>query len=398
MRKKSSILLSFMLVLALVLTACSGQGGSNNNNPTTAPTGGASAGLGAEVKIGAVLPMTGDVATFGKSSKQGLDLLIEQYNANGGINGSKIVLVVEDDENKPESGVAALQKLINNDKVVGVVGSVASKVTLAMAPVATQSKVPMVSSSSTNPGVTALAGNEYAFRACFIDPFQGTVIAKFASETLKAKTAAVLYDVANDYTVGLAEFFTAAFEAAGGKVVSSQSYNTGDTDFNAQLTTIKPLNPDVLILTDYYQTVGLIAKQARNLGITGTFLGGDGWDSPDLVTIAGDSIEGGYFSNHYSSEDTSPEVTQFLNDYKAKYNETPDALAALAYDAGKMLLEAIKKANSTDGAAIVEALKATDMTSVTGTIKLDENRNPVKPAVMIQIKDGKQAFASKVNP
>lgn len=387
-RKRFILMIAVIFVLSLVLSACSSKksssSGSNSNSN--------------EIVIGAVLPITGDVPTFGKSTKNGIELAVEQYNNAGGINGKKIKLVIQDDENKPESGVAALQKLVDENHVVGVLGSVASKVTLAMAPVATQYKIPMVTGSSTNTKVTSLAGNEFAFRACFIDPFQGKVIAKYSFDTLKAKTAAVIYDVGNDYAVGLAENFKSSFEAAGGKVLSMQTYNAGDQDFNAQLTNIKKLSPDVLIMTDYYQTVGLIAKQARQLGIKSTFLGGDGWDSPDLVKIAGDAINGGYFSNHYSSDDTSTEVVQFLKDYKAKYNETPDALAALGYDAAKMLFEAIKNAKSTDGEAIRQALLKTDLTSVTGHIKLDANRDPIKPAVMIKIENGKQVFAGKVTP
>lgn len=387
-RKRFILMIAVIFVLSLVLSACSSKksssSGSNSNSN--------------EIVIGAVLPITGDVPTFGKSTKNGIELAVEQYNNAGGINGKKIKLVIQDDENKPESGVAALQKLVDENHVVGVLGSVASKVTLAMAPVATQYKIPMVTGSSTNTKVTSLAGNEFAFRACFIDPFQGKVIAKYSFDTLKAKTAAVIYDVGNDYAVGLAENFKSSFEAAGGKVLTMQTYNAGDQDFNAQLTNIKKLSPDVLIMTDYYQTVGLIAKQARQLGIKSTFLGGDGWDSPDLVKIAGDAINGGYFSNHYSSDDTSTEVVQFLKDYKAKYNETPDALAALGYDAAKMLFEAIKNAKSTDGEAIRQALLKTDLTSVTGHIKLDANRDPIKPAVMIKIENGKQVFAGKVTP
>lgn len=396
MKKRSSIILAIFLVLALLLSSCSGQGAKKPED--TSNQGNTSSNSGDVIKIGAVLPMTGDIPTFGKSTKQGIQLAVDQYNAAGGVLGKQVQVVVQDDENKPESGVAALQKLINNDKAVGVVGSVSSKVTLAMAPVATQSKIPMVTGSSTNSKVTSQAGNDFAFRACFIDPFQGTVLAKFAGDTLKAKTAAVMFDVGNDYSVGLKDNFIKGFEASGGKVLAAESYSTGDQDFNAQLTTIKQLNPDVLVLPDYYQTVGIIAKQARALGINATLLGGDGWDSPDLVTIGGDAINGGYFSNHYSPDDTSPEVTKFLSDYKAKYNETPDALAALGYDATKMLLEAIKNAKSTDGEAIRQALLKTDFTSVTGHIKLNENRDPVKPAVMIKIENGKQVFAGKVNP
>lgn len=387
-RKRFILMIAVVFVLSLVLSACSSKSSSSKGSSSNSN----------EIVIGAVLPITGDVPTFGKSTKNGIELAVEQYNNAGGINGKKIKLVVQDDENKPESGVAALQKLVDENHVVGILGSVASKVTLAMAPVATQYKIPMVTGSSTNTKVTSLAGNEFAFRACFIDPFQGKVIAKYSFDTLKAKTAAVIYDVGNDYAVGLAENFKSSFEAAGGKVLTMQTYNAGDQDFNAQLTNIKKLSPDVLIMTDYYQTVGLIAKQARQLGIKSTFLGGDGWDSPDLVKIAGDAINGGYFSNHYSSDDTSTEVVQFLKDYKAKYNETPDALAALGYDAAKMLFEAIKNAKSTDGEAIRQALLKTDLTSVTGHIKLDANRDPIKPAVMIKIENGKQVFAGKVTP
>jgi branched-chain amino acid transport system substrate-binding protein len=387
-RKRFILMIAVVFVLSLVLSACSSKSSSSKGSSSNSN----------EIVIGAVLPITGDVPTFGKSTKNGIELAVEQYNNAGGINGKKIKLVVQDDENKPESGVAALQKLVDENHVVGILGSVASKVTLAMAPVATQYKIPMVTGSSTNTKVTSLAGNEFAFRACFIDPFQGKVIAKYSFDTLKAKTAAVIYDVGNDYAVGLAENFKSSFEAAGGKVLTMQTYNAGDQDFNAQLTNIKKLSPDVLIMTDYYQTVGLIAKQARQLGIKSTLLGGDGWDSPDLVKIAGDAINGGYFSNHYSSDDTSTEVVQFLKDYKAKYNETPDALAALGYDAAKMLFEAIKNAKSTDGEAIRQALLKTDLTSVTGHIKLDANRDPIKPAVMIKIENGKQVFAGKVTP
>lgn len=394
MKRKYYIVTMIVVIFTLLLSACSGQGAKRPED-SSKPAG---ASGGDVIKIGAVLPMTGDIPTFGKSSKQGAELAAEQYNAAGGINGKKIEIVVQDDENKPESGVAALQKLINNDKVVGVIGSVSSKVTLAMAPVATQNKIPMISGSSTNVKVTTTKGNEFAFRACFIDPFQGTVIAKYAYDTLKAKTAAVMFDVGNDYTVGLKDNFIKGFEAAGGKVLTAESYNNGDQDFNAQLTKIKQMNPDVLVLTDYYQTVGIIAKQARALGITATFLGGDGWDSPDLTKIGGAAINGGYFSNHYSPDDTSPEVVKFLSEYKAKYGETPDALAALAYDAAKMMFEAIKNANSTDGDAIRQALLKTDFISVTGHIKLNENRDPVKSAVMIKVDNGKQVFAGKVNP
>lgn len=348
------------------------------------------------IKVGAVLPLTGDVATFGQSSKNALELLVEETNKKGGVLGKKVQIVYEDDQNTPANSANAGQKLINNDKVVALIGSVASKCSIALGPIANSSKIPMITSDSTNPKVTA--AGEYVFRACFIDPFQGTVVAKYATDDLKAKTAAALYDVGNDYCKGLAEYFQAGFEKSGGKVVASLTYNSGDQDFNAQLTKIKQLNPDVLLLPDYYNTVGLIAKQARAIGIKATFLGGDGWDSPDLFKVGGDAVNGGYFSNHYSPDDTSKEVTDFKTSYNAKYNATPDALAALAYDAGKILFAAIDKAGSTDGTKIKDALKATDLQVVSGKVTFDKDRNPVKDAVIIKTQDGKQVFVKKVKP
>jgi branched-chain amino acid transport system substrate-binding protein len=387
MVKKSLALVLCIMMVALMFVGCA---------PKTTTATGAPAAADV-IKIGAVFPMTGDVATFGKSSKQAVDLAVAEQNAKGGLLGKQVSVTFEDDGNKPADAANALQKLISNDKIVAVIGSVSSKCSIAMGPIATQNKIPMISSTSTNPKVTT-EGGEYVYRACFIDPFQGTVVAKFATDTLKAKTACVLYDVGNDYSKGLAEFFKAGFEKLGGKVVGFESYNTGDQDFNAQLTKFKPLNPDVMLLPDYYNTVGLIAKQARAQGITATFLGGDGWDSADLYKVGGDAIDGGYFSNHYSDADTSPAVVTFLASYKAKYNETPDALAALAYDAAKIMFNAIEKAGSTDGAKIKDALQATDADFVSGHVTYDKDRNPVKGAVMIKVVKDKYQFAAKVNP
>ncbi|MFZ5968073.1 MAG: ABC transporter substrate-binding protein [Bacillota bacterium] len=381
-------LMAYLIIIALVgsfMTGC-----ATKSSETAAKES-------EEIKIGAVLPLTGDVATFGESSKNALELLKEEVNSNGGVLGKKITFIYEDDENKPASSANAAQKLINNDNVVGLIGSVASKCSLAIGPIANAAKIPMITPTSTNPKVTT-EGGEYVFRACFIDPFQGTVLAKFATEDLKAKKAAVLYDVANDYTKGLAEFFKKGFEELGGEIVAFETYNTGDTDFNAQLTNIKNTNPDVLLLPDYYNTVGLIAKQARALGIEAAFLGGDGWDSPDLFTVGGDAVNNGYFSNHFSPDDTSEEVVVFRKAFEAKYSKTPDALAGLAYDAGKILLAAIEKAGTTEGEKVKDALKATDMTVVSGHVYYDEDRNPIKGAVIIKTEDGKQKFAAKVNP
>lgn len=348
------------------------------------------------IKIGAVLPLTGDVATFGQSTKNGIQLAVDETNKKGGILGKKIEIVYEDDQNTPSSSANAGQKLINNDNVIALIGSVTSKCSIALGPIANSSKIPMISSDSTNPKVTQ--AGEYVFRACFIDPFQGTVLAKFATEDLKAKTAAALYDVGNDYCKGLAEFFQNGFTKAGGKMVASLTYNSGDQDFNAQLTKIKDLNPDVVLLPDYYNKVGLISKQARQMGIKATFLGGDGWDSPDLFKVGGSAVNGGYFSNHYSPDDTSPKVVEFRKNYEAKYGSTPDALAALAYDGAIIMFSAIQKAGSTDGAKIKDALKATNLQVVSGTVTFDKDRNPIKDAVIIKTQDGKQIFVKKVKP
>ncbi|HHV79675.1 MAG TPA: ABC transporter substrate-binding protein [Firmicutes bacterium] len=350
-----------------------------------------------EIVIGVITPITGDVATFGESTRNAVLLLAEQWNAKGGLLGKKIVVKVEDDRNQPQDSAAAAQKLITQDKVVGIVGSVASKCTLAAAPIAQENKIPLISGTSTNEKVTQVG--DYIFRACFIDPFQGAVMARFAFNNLKAKTAACLFDVTNDYPKGLAEEFKKEFEKLGGKVVEYQTYNYGDQDFKPQLTKIKTKNPDVLFLSDYYNTVGLIAKQARELGIKSVFLGGDGWDSPDLVKIGGKAVEGGYFSNHYSPESTAPEAVEFLKAYKAKYNKDPDALAALGYDAALLLFDAIKRAGSTEGAKIRDALAATkDFKAVSGTITFDANRNPIKDAAIITIKDGQQKLFTMVKP
>jgi ABC-type branched-chain amino acid transport systems, periplasmic component len=348
-----------------------------------------------EIQIGAVLPISGDIAALGQSSKNSLLLLEEQVNSKGGVLGKKVKFLIEDDENKPANSANVAQKLISQ-KVVGIVGSYSSKCSIAMGPVVNSAKIPMITGTSTNPKVTE--AGEYVFRACFIDPFQGTVIAKFASEDLKAKTAAVLYDVGNDYSKGLAEYFQDGFKKLGGNVVGVETYANGDQDFNAQLTKIKALNPDILILPDMYSNVGLITKQARALGIKSTFLGGDGWDSPDLFKIGGDSVNGSYFANHFSPEDTSPQVVEFTKQYKAKYNATPDATSGLTYDAGSLLIKAIEKAGSTEPDKVKDAMKSLSVDVVSGKVSFDEKRNPVKSAVMIKVEDGKQKFVKKVNP
>lgn len=372
------------LTLAMTLGIFSGCGNANSTSSS------------GEIDIGVVTPLTGSVAAFGKSARNGLDLLQTEVNDKGGINGKKIKFIYGDDENKPASAVNVAQKLINDDKVVAIVGPLTSTCANSVAPILQQDKIPMVTGTATNSNVTK--AGDYIFRTCFIDPFQGTVIAKFASTDLKAKTAAILYDNGNDYSKGLADNFQKSFQAAGGKIVDSETYNTNDEDFNAQLTKIKATNPDVLFAPDYYSTVGIIAKQARAQGIKSTFLGGDGWDSSDLFTVGGDAVNGAYFTDHYSAKDPSKEVTTFIDSYKKKYNSTPDSMAALNYDAGKVLVESIQKAGKTDGESIKNALKDYSGTVVSGKITFDENRNAIKAAVIINVKNNGFDFVKKVQP
>jgi branched-chain amino acid transport system substrate-binding protein len=349
-----------------------------------------------EIKIGGISPVTGEAATFGASTKNGFDMALAEWNAKGGVNGKQVKMAFADDKGDPAEAATVWTKLIEQDKVCAIVGTVMSKCSLAGAPISQNAKIPMISTSSTNPKVTTVG--DYVFRVCFIDPFQGTVGAKFAWEDLKAKKAACLFDVGNDYTKGLSEFFKAKFTSLGGEVVGYEGHATGTTDFKAQLTKLLAAKPDVLYVSDYYNDVALIAKQARELGYKGPMLGGDGWDSPKLTEVGGAAVEGCFFTNHYSQDDTSPLAQDFLKNYKAKYNAAPDALAALGYDAMNVMLDSIQRAGKTDGAAIRDAMAKTDLKTVTGQVKFDADRNPVKSAVIIEIKGGKQVYKTTVNP
>lgn len=352
---------------------------------------------GGEIVIGEFGSLTGTTATFGISTKNGIDMAIAEVNAAGGVLGRQVRVIVEDDQGRPEEAQTVVTKLITSDKVVAILGEVASSRTLAAAPVAQQSGIPLISPSSTNPAVTDVG--DYIFRVCFIDPFQGLVMAKFATNTLKVTRVAILRDIKNDYSVGLADVFTQNFKQMGGTITSDQSYSEGDTDFSAQLTTIKATNPQAIFVPGYYTEVGLVARQAKSLGIQAPLLGGDGWDSPSLIEIGGGALNGSYFSNHYSVQDPSPSIQKFVADYKAKYGETPDALAGLGYDAAMLLFDAIKRAGSTEPKAIRDALAQTrDYPGMTGTITLDEKRNAVKPAVVLQVKDGRLAYVETIEP
>jgi len=354
------------------------------------------------VRIGGVAPLTGASATFGASTKNGCALAFKAVNDAGGIDigGTKYLIsyIFEDDQGSPEIAANAFRKLIDQDEVVAIIGSVMSKCTLAGAPIAQDAGVPVISPTSTN--VTVTLTGDYIFRACYTDAFQGAVVASFSYNDLKAKTAAVLFDNANDYTKGLAEVFKASFEKFGGKVVAYESFTDEQTttDYSAQLTNIKAANPEVIFLAAYYAAAALEATQARGLGITVPFVGADGWDSSELTKLAGEAIVGGYFCNHYSPEDPRPIVQNFVKKYAETYGQTPDALATLAYDAALILIDSLKRAGSTDGAAIRDAMAATNMECVSGQITFDENRNPIKGAAIFKVEIGKIAFVKTVQP
>jgi branched-chain amino acid transport system substrate-binding protein len=344
-------------------------------------------GGGDKVRIGVFMSLTGTTANFGISSVNGIKMAADEINTAGGINGKQIELLVQDDRSDASEAATIVTKFVTQDQVHAILGEVASSRSIAAAPIAQNAKIPMLTPSSTNPEVTKKG--DFIFRSCFIDPVQGAAIAQFAARTLNAKRAAIMVDRKNDYSTGLEKVINETFTRMGGQIVATQSYQEGDQDFNAQLTSLKGANPEVIFVPGYYNDVGLIAKQARDKGITVPLVGGDGWDSTQLYAIGGTALDGSFFTNHYSPFDTDPKVQKFVNDYKARYNSSPDALAATAYDAAKIMFDAIKRANSLDGTAIRNALAATnEFPGVTGNVTFNENRDAVKPIIMIEIKPG----------
>lgn len=374
---KSSLRLSILLLAVLLGSACQKQDNA--------------------ILIGEYGSLTGGTATFGQSSHKGIELATDEINAQGGLLGKKIKVITEDDQSKPEEAKTAVLKLIKQNRVVAVLGEVASSRSLAAAPECQKSKIPMISPASTNPKVTEVG--DYIFRACFVDTFQGEAMAKFAFEKLQTKKIAVLKDIKNDYSVGLAEFFDKTFRQLGGQIVGTVSYSEGDTDFRAQLTSLKTTSPDAIYVPGYYTEVGLIARQARELGITVPLLGGDGWDSPKTVEIGGAAVNGSYFTNHYAADDPGPTVRGFIEKFQKKYGEIPDAMAVLGYDAAGILYDAIKRVGSAEPAKIRDALAATrDYPGVSGMISMDENRNAKKRIVILKIDNGKIVFTDSQNP
>jgi branched-chain amino acid transport system substrate-binding protein len=351
---------------------------------------------GDTINIGEVAAMTGGTATFGQSSHNGTQMAVDEINAAGGLLGKQVKLFTEDDQSKQgEAGIVA-KKLISRSKVIALLGEVASGRSLEMAPIAQTAGVPMISPASTNPKVTQ--AGDYVFRVCFIDPFQGTVMSKFALSK-GWKKVAILTDSKQDYSVGLTEFFKKHFAANGGTITGEQSYGSGDKDFKAQLTAIKGGAPDAIFASGYYNEAALIAVQARELGITVPILGGDGWDSPSLIEVGGKAMEGCFFSNHFSNEDQSPAIQKFVKNYETKHGAKPDAMAALGYDSANILFDAIKRANSVDGAALRTAIATTkDYPGITGSITLDAERNASKPAVILAVKNGKVVYTETITP
>lgn len=349
------------------------------------------------IKIGFYGALTGPTATFALSGKNGAVLAVEQINRSGGVLGKSIVLLSEDDRGEASEAASVVSKLITRDHVVAIIGEQASSRTLAAAPIAQSYGVPMISPTSTNVEVTKKG--DYIFRACFIDAYQGQAVASFARKDRKAQTAAILIDSRSDYSVGLGDAFRKAFEALGGRITSELKYAEGDSDFSAQLTAIRPDQPDVLFIPGYYTDAGLIARQARSLGLTATLLGADGWDSPKLVEIGGTAMDGAFFSNHYSVDDPAPAVRRFVDAYQARYGDEPDSIAATSYDAMRLLADAITRAGSTEGKRVRDALASTkDFRGVTGTITMDADRNPVKPVVVLQVERGRFRFAASIAP
>ena len=387
-RKLAGIFMSFM-VAAGVLAGC---------NSSTSGDG----EKGGDIKIGANLELSGGVASYGQSAKEGIELAIEEINKEG-INGKKLKLVTVDNKSDAAEATNGALKLATQDKVVAMIGAATSTNTLAQVQIAQDNKIPLITPTATNATITNKDGklNDFVFRTCFIDPFQGTVAANFATNDLKVKSAAVLIDSSSDYSKGLATSFKKNFEANGGKIVKEEAYVAKDTDFRATLTNIKAANPEYIFVPGFYEEVGLIIKQARELGLNVPIMGGDGWDSPKLVEIAGaPALNNTFITNHYSSGDSDKKVQDFVAAFKAKYDgKSPDAFTALGYDTVYFLADAIKRAGSSDSSKIQKALEETDgLELVSGKVKLDKNHDPIKAAVILEYKNGEQQFKTKINP
>ena len=387
MRKNIMVVLSLVLVLVLGLITS----GCNNLIKNDK-----------EIILGANYEMTGALAAVAKQTVNGINLAIKQTNEQGGVLGKQIKLIIADNKSEPSESANAITKLIKNDNVKLVFGSVASSNVLATVQIAHDSKIPLITATATNPSVTMEQDQvrPYVFRTCFIDPFQGEVMANFAAKSLQAKTAVMYIDSSSDYSKGLAKIFAEKFIANGGIIIGEESFLQKDQDFKSTLTKIKAINPDVVFIPAYYEEVGKIIRQAREIGIKSQLIGTDGWDDPKLIEIAGlSAVEGTFFSNHYSPQDQDPKVVEFVKAYKAEYNQEPSALAVLGYDCALVVIDAIKRAGSDDPEKIRQALEETKKLQITtGLLSIDNNHNPIKSAVVVEKKNGQQIFKEKINP
>lgn len=386
MRKALIMSLALMLALVLVISVV----GCSQPKPAEKEK---------VIRMGVLAPMTGTIATFGQQQVNATKMRIEELNAAGGILGHKIELFIQDDENKPELAASGTQKLIQDNKVSVIIGGMSSSSTMAGAPIAQRAGVIMISPWSTNPKATA--AGDYIFRACFSDDFQGKVMANYCVKNLGLKKLGVIVDVGNDGSRGQGEVFVRTAKELGAEIVAQESFTTGDRDFKTQLTKVKAANPEIIVLPAYYAEAALIQKQAKELGIKVPFLGGDGWDSPDLVKIGGADVEGSMFTNHYSAEDPRPEVKEFREKYQKRFGEVPGAGAALSWDAVNLYKMGVEKAQSVDPKAVRDAmatLKDVKGLVTAATFSFDETRTGVKSAAILEVKNGQFVFKDIVNP
>ena len=382
-----------IMILSIILTGCSN---STNTNTSTEKKD-------KVVKVGWIGSLSGDQAVWGQCESNTVKMMFEDLNASGGLLGAKFEVVAYDTRGDAQEAVNTVKRLTSQDKVIAIIGPNASGQAIPISSVLEEMKVPDIATVATNPKVTVVDGKvkPYNFRVCFIDPYQGAVAAGFAIDVLKAKTAAILYDVADDYSQGLSQFFIETFEKKGGKIVAKEGFKTGDTDFRAQLTKIKDANPEIIFMPYFFKEVALSSKQARELGITATLMGGDGWPSEQLLSMAQDAVEGSYVVNHLDFDD--PDVQDFKTKYKEKYGKDVELNGYLAHDASLMLIEAIKKANSLDSVAIRDALETVDIKGITGRIAIGKDtHNPEnKDAAIIKLDKSTKTgykFVQKYSP
>ncbi|HHX60791.1 MAG TPA: ABC transporter substrate-binding protein [Epulopiscium sp.] len=377
-------LFGISLLALTVVTGCSGGTASDDKSAET-------------IKIGTSFALTGDVASFGKAARNGVILAAQEYNGKGGILGRQIELFVEDNKGDELEATNAFRKLLDKEEIIAFIGSDISSTTEAIAKIASEEKIPMMAPTATKLGITALGEN--IFRACYVDPYQGKVIADFAAQDLKGKTAAIMMNNGDDYSIGIAEAFKESFQSQGGAVLNMESYTDQDKDFKPLLLNIKANKPDIILITDYYGTVSLIAQQIKEVGIDAVLIGPDGWDGvAEQIKHDTSVLEGAFFINHYATDDPDPMVKSFVEDYRKEFEEEPNALSVLAYDGAKVLFDAMIKAGTTDYEQVIAEMQASNVKGITGTITYGPDRNPVKSVTIIQIKDGKNTMFKKMDP